>query len=236
MSLRALTLKASTRSLLNSGAHRAPIGVRFMSTPAPQDPKDKATSIINALPGNSVLTKTGILATSTAAAVYAISNELYVINDESILLATFLGFSAIFAKLLAPAYNDFASARVKKIADILNASRTKHVDAVKDRIESVSELQNVAQTTKVLFDVSKETVELEAKAFELKQKVDLAEEAKSVLESWVKYEASIRKLQQKQLAESVIAKVQAELANPKFQDKILQQSIIDVEQLLSKLK
>lgn len=207
-----------------------------MSTPAPQDPKAKASSIIDALPGNSALSKTGILATSTAAAVYAISNELYVVNDETILLGTFIGFAFIVAKFLAPAYKDFADGRVKQVSDVLNASRAKHVDAVKQRIESVSELQNVSDTTKVLFDVSKETVELEAKAFELKQQVELATEAKSVLDSWVRYEASVRQLQQQQLAEAVISKVNSELANPKFQDKVLQQSVADVEKLFAGLK
>ena len=211
------------------------IGVRYMSTPAPEEPKAKATSIIDALPGNNALSKTGILATSTAAAVYAISNELYVVNDETILLGTFAGFAAIIAKFLAPAYKDFADARIKQVSDILNSSRTKHVDAVKQRIESVSELQNVSETTKVLFDVSKETVELEAKTFELKQQVDLATEAKSVLDSWVRYEASVRQLQQRQLAETVISKVQAELGNPKFQERVLQQSVADVEKLFAGL-
>ncbi|SCU84893.1 LADA_0D04478g1_1 [Lachancea dasiensis] len=236
MSLRALTMKASARPLMTLGARQAPIGARYMSTPAPQDPKEKASSILSALPGNSALSKTGILATSTAAAIYAISNELYVINDESILLATFTGFVAIAVKFLAPAYKDYADSRVKQVSDVLNASRVKHVDAVKQRIESVSELENVSETTKVLFDVSKETVELEAKAFELKQKVDLATEAKSVLDSWVRYEASVRQLQQQQLTETVIKKVTAELANPKFQDKVLQQSVADVEKLFASLK
>jgi F-type H+-transporting ATPase subunit b len=161
---------------------------------------------------------------------------LYVINDESILLLTFLGFTGLVAKYLAPAYKDFADARMKKVSDVLNASRNKHVEAVKDRIDSVSQLQNVAETTKVLFDVSKETVELESEAFELKQKVELAHEAKAVLDSWVRYEASLRQLEQRQLAKSVISRVQSELGNPKFQEKVLQQSISEIEQLLSKLK
>lgn len=237
MSLRALSLKASSRSMVGLAARRSPVmGLRYMSTPAPEEPKTKATSILEALPGNSALSKTGILGTSAAAVVYAISNELYVVNDESILLGTFLAFSALFAKYLAPGYKDWADARVKKVQDILNSSRTKHVDAVKQRINSVSELQNVKEITNVLFQISKESVELEAKSFEMKQKVELAREAKSVLDSWVRYEASVRQLQQKQLTQAVISKVQAELQNPKFQDRVLQQSVAEVEQLFAKLK
>ncbi|EHM99913.1 Atp4p [Saccharomyces cerevisiae x Saccharomyces kudriavzevii VIN7] len=207
------------------------------STPEKQaDPKVKANSLINAIPGNNILTKTGVLGTSAAAVIYAISNELYVVNDESILLLTFLGFTGLVAKYLAPAYKDFADTRMKKVSDVLNTSRNKHVEAVKDRIGSVSQLQNVTGTTKVLFDVSKETVELESEAFELRQKVDLTHEAKAVLDSWVRYEASLRQLEQRQLAKSVIAKVQSELGSPRFQERVLQQSITEIEQLLSKLK
>ena len=200
------------------------------------DPKAKAQSIIDALPGNNFLTKTGILGTSAAALVYAISNELYVINEESILLVSFLAAGVLLAKYVAPAYSSFAEARVKRVSDVLNASRQKHIDAVKDRINSVSALQNVSETTKVLFDVSKETVELEAKAFELKQKADLAHQAKLVLDSWVRYEDSLRKLEQRQIVDSIIKNVEKELNDPKFQDKILQQAITDAEKILTNLK
>ncbi|CAI4053348.1 hypothetical protein SKDZ_16G1940 [Saccharomyces kudriavzevii ZP591] len=238
--VRGLALRSASKSLLSQSIHRTSmvIGTRHMSsTPEKQaDPKVKANSLINAIPGNNILTKTGVLGTSAAAVIYAISNELYVVNDESILLLTFLGFTGLVAKYLAPAYKDFADARMKKVSDVLNTSRNKHVEAVKDRIGSVSQLQNVTGTTKVLFDVSKETVELESEAFELRQKVDLTHEAKAVLDSWVRYEASLRQLEQRQLAKSVIAKVQSELGSPRFQERVLQQSITEIEQLLSKLK
>lgn len=237
MSLRVLTSKVAARSAMQMAARQMPIAstARFYSSAPAEDPKAKASSLINALPGNSVLSKTGLLATGTAAAIYTISNELYILNDETILLTAFLGFCLTAAKLLAPGYGEFASNRVKQVTDILNASRNKHVDAVKQRIESVSELKDVTETTKVLFEISKETVELEAKAFELKQKVDIAAEAKSVLDSWVRYENNIKQEQQKQIAEQVIAKVQAELKNPKFQEKVLNQSVTEIEQLFAKL-
>lgn len=205
-----------------------------MSTQTPE--QKKATSIIDALPGNSPLSKTGILATATAASVYAISNELYVLNEESILLGTFIAFSAIVAKVVAPLYKDWADERIKSVSDILNSSRTKHVEAVKERIESVSELKEVVDTTKALFEVSKETVELEAQAFELKQKVELAHEAKAVLDSWVRYEASVRQLEQEQLSSTVIAKVQKEIASPAFQKKALDEAVAEVEKIFAAAK
>ncbi len=80
--------------------------------------------------------------------------------------------------------------------------------------------------------VSQETAKLEAQAFELEQKTALAAEAKTVLDSWVRYEGQVKQRQQKELAQSIIAKVQKELENPKVLQQILQQSVADVESML----
>lgn len=77
-----------------------------------------------------------------------------------------------------------------------------------------------------------ETAQLEAKAYELEQSTALAAEAKAVLDSWVRYEGQVKIRQQKELSESIIAKIQKELENPKVLQQILQQSIADVESTL----
>ncbi|KAK9390792.1 ATPase, F0 complex, B chain/subunit B/MI25 [Lipomyces mesembrius] len=140
------------------------------------------------------------------------------------------------SKVGAPAYTEWANGYIANMKAILNKSREGHTAAVKERIESVSQLKDVVETTKVLFDVSKETAQLEAKAFELKQTVDFAHEAKSVLDSWVRYEANVRQREQKQLAESVIAKIEKEIRTPKFQQQVLTQSIAEVEKLFAASK
>lgn len=80
-----------------------------------------------------------------------------------------------------------------------------------------------------LLTLGQETAQLEAKAFELEQTTALAAEAKSVLDSWVRYEGQVKIRQQKELSESIIAKIQKELENPKVLQQILQQSVTDVE-------
>lgn len=78
-----------------------------------------------------------------------------------------------------------------------------------------------------------ETAKLEAEAFELEQKTALAAEAKSVLDSWVRYEGQVKQRQQKELADSIIAKITKELENPKVLQQILQQSVADVEKVVA---
>lgn len=77
----------------------------------------------------------------------------------------------------------------------------------------------------------KETAHLEAKVYELQQRTALTTEAKQVLDSWVRYEGQVKQRQQKELAESVIAKIRKELENPKTLQQILNQSVADVESM-----
>jgi F-type H+-transporting ATPase subunit b len=76
-----------------------------------------------------------------------------------------------------------------------------------------------------------ETAQLEAQAFELEQKTAIATEAKSVLDSWVRYEGQVKQRQQRELAESIIAKIEKELENPRTLKQILDQSVADVESM-----
>lgn len=45
----------------------------------------------------------------------------------------------------------------------------------------------------------------------------------------MRYESQVKQRQQKELAASIIAKVQKELENPKVLQQILQQSVADIE-------
>lgn len=86
-----------------------------------------------------------------------------------------------------------------------------------------------AEVWRIVAHKLQETAQLEAKAYELEQSTALAAEAKTVLDSWVRYEGQVKIRQQKELSETIIAKIQKELENPKVLQQILQQSVVDVE-------
>ncbi|KAB5530329.1 ATP synthase subunit 4 [Coniochaeta sp. 2T2.1] len=204
------------------------------SSPVPtEDPKAKAQSIIDSLPGSNLVSKTAILSSAAGVSIYAISNEYYVVNEETVVAFCLLSVWGALIKFGGPMYKEWADAQNLKIKGILNAARADHTEAVKARIENVQQMSEVVDITKTLFAVSKETAKIEAEAYELEQKTALAAEAKAVLESWVRYEGQVKQRQQKELAESVIAKVQKELENPKVLQQILQQSVTDVERIVS---
>ncbi|KAL8735870.1 MAG: hypothetical protein Q9181_002648 [Wetmoreana brouardii] len=214
------TLPATTLSL-NSA--------RFASNVPSEEPSKRAQAIVDSLPGNSFVSKTAILSAGAGVSVWAIANELYVVNEETVVMFATLSVFWAIAHYGGPFYKDWAEGQINKIKNILNSAREDHTSAVKRRIENVQQLGSVVEITKQLFEVSKETAKLEAEAFELEQKTVLAAEAKSVLDSWVRYEGQVKQRQQKELAESIIGKITKELENPKTLQQILNQSVVDVE-------
>ncbi|KAJ5630406.1 ATP synthase subunit 4 [Penicillium longicatenatum] len=217
---------------------RAPVvpaitAIRAASNVPAEDPSKKAQSILNAVPGNSLVSKTAVLSAAAGLSIAAISNELYVMNEETVAAFCLLSVFTAVAKYGGPAYREWAEGQVQKHKDILNAARADHTSAVQTRIDNVQEMSGVVDVTKALFAVSKETAQLEAQAYELEQRTALATEAKQVLDSWVRYEGQVKQRQQRELAESVIAKIHKELENPKVLQQILQQSVADVERIMT---
>ncbi|KAG5939095.1 atp3 gamma subunit of the F1 sector of mitochondrial F1F0 ATP synthase [Claviceps sorghi] len=211
----------------------ATVAARHASNVPAEEPKKKAQSIIDSLPGSNLLSKTAFLSSAAGLSIYAISNEYYVMNEETIVAFCLLAVWGGLIKYGGPGYKEWAESQSEKIKNILNSARADHTEAVKGRIHDVEQMTGVVDITKALFEISKETAKLEAQAYELEQKTAIAAEAKAVLDSWVRYEGQVKQRQQKELAASVIAKVQKELQNPKVLQQILQQSVSDVEKIVS---
>lgn len=85
----------------------------------------------------------------------AISNELYVVNEESIVALSLLTIYWAVYTYAGPMYKEFAQGQHDKMKGILNAAREDHTSAVKARIDSVKDLSGVIDVTKDLFAVSK---------------------------------------------------------------------------------
>jgi F-type H+-transporting ATPase subunit b len=120
-----------------------------------EDPKKKAQSILDSLPGNSLVSKTAILSSGAGVAIYALSNEYYVVNEESIVAFCLLSVFWAIGKYGGPMYREWADSQINKIRGILNAAREDHTAAVKSRIENVKQMGGVVDITKALFEVSK---------------------------------------------------------------------------------
>lgn len=120
-----------------------------------EEPAKKAQSILDAVPGNSLVSKTATLSAAAGLSIAAISNELYVMNEETVAAFCLLSVFTAVAKYGGPAYGEWAKGQVQKHKDILNAARADHTNAVQQRIDNVKEMSGVVEVTKQLFAVSK---------------------------------------------------------------------------------
>ena len=120
-----------------------------------KDPKEHAQSLLDSLPGNNLVSKTAILSAGAGLSIAAISNELYVVNEESIVFFSLMSIYYAVATYGGPMYKEWAENQSNKIKNILNSAREEHTKAVKSRIESVKDLGGVIEITKNLFEVSK---------------------------------------------------------------------------------
>jgi F-type H+-transporting ATPase subunit b len=101
------------------------------------------------------VSKTAILSAGAGLSIAAISNELYVVNEETVVAFCLLSVFWAVGKYGGPMYKEWADTQITKIKGILNAAREDHTRAVKQRIENVKELSGVIDITKSLFEVSK---------------------------------------------------------------------------------
>ncbi|KAJ7065299.1 ATP4, subunit B of the stator stalk of mitochondrial F1F0 ATP synthase [Mycena amicta] len=214
-----------------------PFQVRAMASSSnPPPPSERASEIINKLPESpNLITKAGTAVLGTGVVAAAISSELYVVNEETVLLVGSLIFLTLVARAIRQPYSDWADAQVARIKGVLDSARADHTQAVKDRIDNVAQMKDVVALTQSLFALSKaciETAVLESEAFVQKQKTALAAEIKGVLDSWVRYEQQVKENEQAQLAKTVIDKVSAALQDEKTQKEILLGAVAEIELLV----
>ena len=126
-----------------------------MSNVPTDDPKQKAQSILDSLPGNNMISKTAILSAGAGLSIFGISNEFLVINEETVVAFCTLSVFWAVARYGGPMYREWADGQIAKQKSILNAARDDHTSAVKSRIENVKQLGSVIDVTKQLFEVSK---------------------------------------------------------------------------------
>jgi len=232
----ASSLRASVSRMRPQAACAIPkaIHARTMASSSDrQPPAERASNIINSMPSSpNLITKTGTIVLGTGLAAAAISQELYVVNEETVVLVGFGILVAYIAKVLREPYKGWAEGHIDRIRSILNGARAEHTQAVKERIDSVGQMKDVVAITEGLFSLSKETAKLESEIFVQRQKVALASELKTVLDSWVRYEQQAKENEQAQLARAVIDKVMKDLDDEKTQREILSGAIAEVEQLV----
>ncbi|QRV88467.1 F-type H+-transporting ATPase subunit b [Ceratobasidium sp. AG-Ba] len=228
----ALQSLRGSSTILRRQALAVPRLAAIQSRGLADSPEQRANSLIDALPGNSLVTKTGSVVLGTSIAAAAISQELYVVNEETVVLIGTAIMFTIIGRAMREPYKEWAEGHINRIKSILNSTRKEHTQAVQARIGAVEQMKDVVDITKGLFALSKETAKIEHEVFTQRQQVVLAAEVKSVLDSWVRYEQQEKESEQAELAKAVIERVSKSLTDPKNQAEILASAVAEVEQLV----
>lgn len=76
-------------------------------------PEAKASSLLDILPGNSLVSKTGWVTLGTGLSALAISKELYVANEETVILVGFLIFATLVGRSITGPYKEWADGQIE---------------------------------------------------------------------------------------------------------------------------
>ncbi|OMH85576.1 ATP synthase subunit 4, mitochondrial [Zancudomyces culisetae] len=191
--------------------------------------EEKATSIIASLPGDSMVTKTGYIAAATGLTALLISKEIYVFNEETVILAAFASLVTLLYTKVREPMKQWGNEYRETLRDTMNSARQQHLELVDSKISSLSQLSNINAVNSDLFALSKEIVKMEAEIFEKQQEIAFINEVKAVLDSHVRYERSVRESEQKQVAEKIVTNIRGLLKNPKFQQDLVQECLADLK-------
>lgn len=148
---------AALRSYSNADAGLSSCySLRFASSSSTsQDPKSRAAAAIDAIPGNSLVSKTGSIVLGTALTGAAIGTELFVVNEEIVVGVSFALLIGYLSTVIRAPYSEWAEGQIQKFKDILNQSRSAHTQAVQSRIDTVNEMKDVVGLTEQMFALSK---------------------------------------------------------------------------------
>jgi F-type H+-transporting ATPase subunit b len=73
-----------------------------------QPPAERANELLEAVPTSNIVTKTGAVILGTGLAATAISQELYVVNEETVVLAGFVILATFIARVSLIPVNDIS--------------------------------------------------------------------------------------------------------------------------------
>ena len=193
------------------------------------DPKVRADELLNKLPSNNYLRNTTTLTLLASASAFAISKELYVYNEESILMAAFLTTAVLLFKQVKPIYSESFEAYSNNMKKVLNDARAQHSKLVKTQYEESSKLSDITAETKSLFALSKELIALQKEEYELKQRIELTTQVKQKLDAWHRFTQSQKESEKQRMLDQVLSRINSELSKKDVQQQLFTQALRDLD-------
>lgn len=120
-----------------------------------EDAKSKAGDLMNLVPGNNVLTKTGVLSLVAGLTAYGISKEVIVLHNETLLVVgTGVVLSLAYNKLSGP-FQEWADSEREELRKKLNSSIETKKRFLNQQIEDARKASQIQQVIEGFYSASK---------------------------------------------------------------------------------
>ena len=201
-----------------------------------QQAQEKANMLIQMLPGKGLFQKTSFATIGGSLVAIAIANNIYIPNEETPLFVAFILFIRFLQVKLGPMISDYAEKGIIEMRAFWVEKFFGQKRELQEQLTYIGNFQNQQQVVDEYTRIKKENISLEA---ELK---DLLEVNKYLHSIRLKLEDRVRKIQEQreqerqQLVASLLERVMSDLKDPKFQDSIMKQCLVDLDKIGSTMK
>jgi F-type H+-transporting ATPase subunit b len=191
----------------------------------------KANGLLDLVPGNSLLTKTGVVATGVGLTAVAVSKELLLLHPETIVLGAFAGMVVLLHQQLTPVVANELDTRADEIRKQLNVAGDARKASLLSEIETTKGTTEVVAVTKELFTITKEVATLQAQIRERELRRAIGAQFRAKLDYIAQLEAQKRALEQQKIIDNLRARITEAIQDPKFQTELLKKCVTDLESL-----
>lgn len=183
------------------------------------------------LPGDTLFKKTAFTTIGGSLLAIAIANDLYIPNHETPILAAFLLFVRLVQLKLGPLITEFAEKGLAELRSFWEDKFFGQKKVLQETLRHLEKFQNQQQILDEYIRIKKENVSLEKELNDLLSTNKHLQSIKSKLEDKVRKLQEEQEQERKQLLDALLERVMSDLKDPKFQDTIMKQCLVDLEKI-----
>eukprot|EP01134_Creolimax_fragrantissima_P005217 CFRG5217T1 len=190
----------------------------FHTSPTPKN-KEESKDFLSTTTG-----KTGSVVLGAGLAAVALSKELIIFHEETLVLCTSLAFLYTAYKVGAEGLDTMFKERAREIYTSLAQSRIAKEASLKEQIEDETSYKHLPPTIAQIMDVHQDNIDLQYELELREMKHETHDLIKGKLDKIVQLEAKIRAAEQEQIVDRLEAAVTAHFRNQKA-DVVLKDAI-----------
>jgi F-type H+-transporting ATPase subunit b len=197
--------------------------------------QSKLRALINLIPGESAIGKLGYTAVGGGLATFLISQELYIPNDETLVLVAFaLATRALYTRLSGP-LSAYLDTSIGEIRAKWLASSISEKDSLAERLADMQLFRDAPAVAAAHFATCQENLTMQAELDSLLATQKFIQAVQFKLDDAVRKEREKAAQERRARVEALVVGVQEALKDPKVQDAILKKCLVDLERMEAKV-